>query len=43
MMAARPPEARRESWDAMPNIPEPYAPPPPSGRAEPRISWPRQP
>lgn len=42
MMAARPPEARRESWDAMPNIPEPYAPPPPSGRAEPRISWPRQ-
>lgn len=41
MLAARPPEARREGWDmAPPPIPEPPAP---SGRAEPRISWPRQP
>lgn len=40
-LAARLPEARREAWDAAP-------PPPPepasfNSRAEPRISWPRQP
>lgn len=43
MMAARPPEARLENRDAAPPLPDPYAPPPASGRAEPRISWPRQP
>lgn len=43
VMIARQSEPRREAWDATPNIPEPYAPPAPTGRAEPRISWPRQP
>jgi hypothetical protein len=43
VMTARQPEARRENWDATPTIPEPYSPPAPQGRAEPRISWPRQP
>lgn len=41
LMAARAPEARRDAWDATP--PPPPEPPSPSGRAEPRISWPRQP
>lgn len=45
VMTARQAEPRRETWEATPNIPEPYAAPPSasSGRAEPRISWPRQP
>jgi hypothetical protein len=41
LMAARAPETRRDAWDATP--PPPPEPPSPSGRAEPRISWPRQP
>jgi hypothetical protein len=43
VMTARQAEPRRDTWEATPNIPEPYAPPPAPGRAEPRISWPRQP
>lgn len=43
MMTARQPEARRDTWEATPNIPEPYSAPTPTSRAEPRISWPRQP
>ncbi|MBX9752913.1 MAG: hypothetical protein K5Q68_25215 [Roseococcus sp.] len=44
VLAARQPEARREVWEVAPTLPEPPPPSPgPSGRAEPRISWPRQP
>jgi len=44
VLAARQPEGRREAWDMAPTTPEPPPPSPaPSGRAEPRISWPRQP
>lgn len=41
VLAARQPEPRRETWDAAP--PPPVEQPSSSGRAEPRISWPRQP
>lgn len=40
MMASRQPEVRREYGEAALPMPEPPAS---SGRAEPRISWPRQP
>jgi len=43
MVTARQPDTRRDTWEATPTIPEPYAPPTPTSRAEPRISWPRRP
>ena len=42
VIAARQPDARRENWDAAPTTPDTYPPPAATGRAEPRISWPRQ-
>lgn len=42
VLAARPPESRRDTWEVAPTLPEPPPPSAPNGRAEPRISWPRQ-
>ncbi|UPY38082.1 hypothetical protein [Sediminicoccus sp. KRV36] len=42
VIAARQPDARREGWDAAPPPAETYPPATSAGRAEPRISWPRQ-